>query len=246
MEKPVRIYVLEDPTTGQVFYVGKTELKLNTRLRCHICDALAGRSSAAEEIKRVIGAGNRPTIREIQLVPAGDDWIDAEQRWICHYREAGSISNRTVGGQGVSGVLRTAEWLRRIVESRRVSGKGAEGSKRAAEKNRGRVQPEEERKRRSKSQLGRKHTPETKAKISASHMGMSHPPEVIERIAAKKRGVPLTEAHKKKIGLAGKARAAITSKEVTAKWNDPECRERMLRKRWATNERKRKEAATKA
>ncbi len=244
MEKPVSIYVLEDPADGVAFYVGKTESDLLTRLRGHICDGLAGRHAAATEIQRIVKTGARPIIREIELIPAGEDWIGAEIRWIGLYQTIGRIKNRSTGGGGASGVLRTTEWLSKIVASRRASGKGAEGAKRAAEKNRGRIQSVEERQRRSIAQTGRKHTAEAKAKISRSHMGMSHPPDVIERIAAKKRGKPLSPGHRAKIGANSRDRSDIISAQQIARWQDPEYRERVLTTRRINAAKKREPVET--
>jgi len=222
MEKPVSIYVLEDPEDGSIFYVGKTESKLAVRLRGHICDALAGRHAGSAEIQKIIASGSRPIIREIAVVAAGEDWVTVERKWIAHYRTIGKITNRSDGGQGVSGVLRSAEWLARIVASRRASGKGEDGTKRAAAKNRGRIQSTKEREMRAGLDFDRSHRPETKAKISASHMGLRHTDEIIKLIADKRRGFTHTEDAKQRITAAAKAQAHLRSEEQKARWEDPE------------------------
>ncbi len=227
MRKPVSIYVLEDPSDYRVFYVGKTESKLGARLRCHICDARSGRHSASVEIMDIINRGSRPVIRQIELVPAGGDWIQVEKKWIAYYRAIGVIANKTTGGQGVSGVLRTAEWYEKIVATRTANGKWAEGNKRAAEKNKGRVQTAEERTMRAGLQFDRNHTPETKVKISEAHMGMRHPPDVIKRISDKRRGFKHTEDAKNRITIAAREQAPLRRAEQIARWEDPEYYERV-------------------
>jgi hypothetical protein len=224
--KPVTIYVLTDPRHGTVFYVGKTESPLQVRLRGHICDALAGRSSAGAIIREIVGAALRPTIRPIEIVNGGE-WALAEKRWIAHYRSLGPLCNRTNGGQGVSGVLRTPDWIAKGVAARRESGRAAEGTKRAAQKNR-----------------GRQHTEQTKAKMSAVHKGRRPSDAAIEAVGARYRGRKFTpeEAvkfgnawrgkrqsadHSEKKRLAMEPHQAKLSSDQIARWRDPEYRARI-------------------
>jgi len=65
---------------------------------------------------------------------------------------------------------------------------------------------------------GRKHTEEAKAKISAGRIGIRHSREVIEKIIEKKKGIkfgPMSEEHKRKIGLANSNRQR-SEKELAA------------------------------
>lgn len=225
--RPVTIYVLIDPRDGAVFYVGKTESPLKVRFRCHICDALAGRSSAAPVIRAIVAASLKPVIRSIETIEDGE-WATAERRWIKHYRSLGLLCNRAKGGQGVSGVLRTPEWRARIVASGIESGRRADGAKRAAEKIR-----------------GRKHTGETKAKMSVAAKGRRPSDAAIEAVGARYRGKKFTPEQSYQFGNAwrGKKQSADHSEkkrramglhqakqssDQVARWRDPEYRARVV------------------
>lgn len=222
----VSIYVLVDPRDDRVFYVGKTESKLAVRLRCHICDALAGRSSAEADIRAIIEAGLRPIIRQVEA--ASDDWAAAEKRWIAYYRQLGPIANRTSGGQGVSGVIRTDEWKVKVVQSRRDSGRGADGIKRAAEKNRGRVQSPEERALRSEVLKGRRPSETVIEIVGARYRGKKLTPEHAAQAGNAWRGKKQTAEHGNKKRLSMQPHQAKQSSDQAARWCDPEYRTRVV------------------
>jgi hypothetical protein len=225
--KPVTIYVLTDPRHGTVFYVGKTESPLQVRLRGHICDALAGRSSAGAIIREIVGAALRPTIRPIEIVNGGE-WALAEKRWIAHYRSLGPLCNRTNGGQGVSGVLRTPDWIAKGVAARRESGRAAEGTKRAAQKNRGRQHTEQTKAKMSAVHKGTQApaTPRLKQSVPATEAGSSHqkrPSNSVMRGAGKRQSAD----HSEKKRLAMEPHQAKLSSDQIARWRDPEYRARI-------------------
>lgn len=96
MSRPVYIYGLEDPRTGEIRYVGRT-VALKFRMDQHTTrpSSIALREwvgeLAAEEL--------RPRYRVLETC---DDksWRAAERRWVAHYREQGvALLNVCEGGR---------------------------------------------------------------------------------------------------------------------------------------------------
>jgi hypothetical protein len=220
---PVTIYALVDPRSDQIFYVGKTENELQVRLRGHICDALAGRSSSASVIQEIVSAGLRPSIRVIEVVSFGE-WAVAERKWIAHFRSFGLLCNRAKGGEGPSGVLRTKETVLKIIESRRRSGRGAEGAKRAAEKNRGRKQSEDERAHRSRIMKGRRPSDAAIAATGARYRGKKLSRNAAHNAGNAWRGKTQSAEHGEKKRWSMRRHQAKQSSDQVSRWRDPQYR----------------------
>jgi hypothetical protein len=117
MTQMTRIYVLRDPRTNEVRYVGKTVKKLHFRLAGHIYSSKTAKTYRDNWIASLLAAGLRPIIEQIDS--AGDDWAEREQYWIAHYRSAGArLANHTDGGEGVCGLVHTEEF--RLAQAQRV------------------------------------------------------------------------------------------------------------------------------
>lgn len=99
-DRPVAIYGLVD-SSGTVRYIGKS-VKLIDRLRSH-------RKNKLWMVDHVL----------LEWTDSSG-WAERERFWIGHYRERyqGVITNATNGGDGVNGVIRSAEHHRKLVESR--------------------------------------------------------------------------------------------------------------------------------
>ncbi len=112
------IYTLRDPRNGYVRYVGKTERPLNVRLSQHIHASRQSSHYTANWIKSLLVNGLLPIIEEVEVVEFGGDWVEAEQRWIRHYRENGAeLTNLGDGGEGNPGFTHRHETRARLSET---------------------------------------------------------------------------------------------------------------------------------
>ncbi len=189
------IYVLIDPRTKEVRYVGVTTRKLNWRLNEHISRAQKGGKLYRDNwIRQVLADGHRPKLLPLETV--GTDWVQAEQYWISFYREAGArLTNLSAGGEGSTGYVPTPE-LRAKWSAMRRGKKYAPGRRSGML---GKQHSESARQLIAAASAARGHTPESRRKLSEAHKGKVLSPEHIEKMAAAKRGRKLSEAHKRKI-----------------------------------------------
>ncbi|HEX7906851.1 MAG TPA: GIY-YIG nuclease family protein [Paraburkholderia sp.] len=115
MTRITRIYVLRDPRTDEVRYVGKTVKTLADRLSGHINRSRRIKSPSGSWIKSLAKEGLMPIIEEIET--AGDDWAERERYWIAHYRSVThKLTNICDGGEGVGGVKLKPEHRARLAE----------------------------------------------------------------------------------------------------------------------------------
>lgn len=109
------IYILRDPSTSEVRYVGKTEQPLNKRLGQHISASKKGSPYSARWIRSLVVEGLIPVIEAVEVVDVGGDWVEAEQRWIRHYWENGArLTNLGDGGEGNPGFTHRQETRERL------------------------------------------------------------------------------------------------------------------------------------
>lgn len=100
--KIVRIYVLKDPRTGEVRYVGKTIKKLIHRLSDH-CSATKETNRKCNWIRSLLKIGLKPIIEEIEICFMSN-WAKREAYWIQYYKGIGcQLTNSTNGGEGTFG-----------------------------------------------------------------------------------------------------------------------------------------------
>jgi hypothetical protein len=169
------IYTLSDPRTGEVRYVGKTQkADPKKRLNSHISDAVMGKDQTrcGRWKRSLLADGVRPVLTVIES-GTGDGWIEAEQRWVAHWRAiAGDrLTNLTDGGEGMAGYV--------IAPETRVKMSAAKMGKKRAPEVLARM---------SEWLRGRRVTPETRAKIAAAHGGMKHSDEAKAKQRAAKLG----------------------------------------------------------
>lgn len=92
-EAVYKIYVLKDPFTGEVFYVGQTSMDLGTRLSGHL-STNSGNILKSEFIKSITSRGSKPIIEAVETI-RGLCYIDkmiVNQReiyWIKFYKAQG-------------------------------------------------------------------------------------------------------------------------------------------------------------
>lgn len=111
----VKIYTLDDPITGEVKYVGKTERTLNKRYNEHLssADTNKARSKVTCWIKSLLNKGLKPTITLIDIV--NSDWVFWEQHYISLYRSFGfNLKNSSIGGEGSCGFRHTEEYKKAL------------------------------------------------------------------------------------------------------------------------------------
>jgi hypothetical protein len=94
------IYGLRCPVSDRVMYVGKA-VKAQTRLFCHVREAINGGQSAKSLwIRGLLDTGYQPTL-EILEVCHGDNWRERETFWIKHHRALNpALTNVHPGGNG--------------------------------------------------------------------------------------------------------------------------------------------------
>lgn len=98
----MKIYVLKNPETDEIRYVGVTTQTLNQRLSQHINAAKTHEMRhVCHWINSLLKVGLRPKIEQIDEV-SDSDWEDYERYYIKHYREIGcNLTNISEGGAGV-------------------------------------------------------------------------------------------------------------------------------------------------
>lgn len=102
---PNYIYALLCPS-GKVRYIGKTNDPVK-RLRRHISRAKyhETKSHAANWIRSLLKVGHKPTLKVLEEIPDGGDWVSREIETIAEYRSLGfDLTNATAGGEGVCGL----------------------------------------------------------------------------------------------------------------------------------------------
>lgn len=116
-DRPTFIYGLIDPRNDQIRYVGKTVLAPKRRLATRIWHSkAAGRKHHRHAWLAGLAAdGHVPEVVELEVVPPGADWIEAEQFWIAYFRSIGAdLCNLTIGGDGAPGAKCSEERKERL------------------------------------------------------------------------------------------------------------------------------------
>ncbi|WP_406867225.1 GIY-YIG nuclease family protein [Paraburkholderia fungorum] len=103
MQRETKIYVLRDPRTNEIRYVGKTVRDLRKRLREHVASAPRKITYRDNWIFTLLDEGLHPIIEEIDRTIG--DWEALEAKWIAHHKSLGAkLTNLTDGGYGVPGL----------------------------------------------------------------------------------------------------------------------------------------------
>lgn len=181
----VSIYALFDPREPDVVrYVGKTQMKIETRRTRHVGEARRGlKNHRGNWIRGLLKDGFAPEVRLLAEVPAGD-WQEHERRFIAIYRS--TLTNSTDGGEGLENPSEATRQKMSIANTGRVESeetrkrksdiarnrKWSEETKRKMSESKRRENlSEETRRRRSEGNRKRTLSPETRAKIAASMVG---------------------------------------------------------------------------
>ena len=104
-DRTVAIYALCEGPKDRPRYVGKTVQYLHKRHKQHIYQAVRGsKLPVGRWIRKQIERDEILTIRLLEFVWPGDDWVSRERYWIDWVREAYSdCLNICDGGEGLSG-----------------------------------------------------------------------------------------------------------------------------------------------
>lgn len=90
-----KIYVLKNPLTDEIFYVGQTSQELNTRLSGHINETGGSNRAKKEYIKAIVEKGAKPIIEAIETIK-GTCYIDKlfvnerEIFWVKYHKSKGT------------------------------------------------------------------------------------------------------------------------------------------------------------
>jgi|SRR5579872_2645937 len=151
------VYILSDPRSDDVRYVGKTHRPLTVRLKQHTTpSALRKDTHKTHWIKSLLEQDVRPAIELVEEVEDGKV-DDAERFWIEQFRSLGfKLTNATLGGEGQSRGWQPSE------ETRRRMSEAHQGRQRAPF-------TQEHRDRIAATLRGRKASEETRKKMAAAH-----------------------------------------------------------------------------
>lgn len=199
--KITRIYVLRDPRTEQIRYVGKTEETLSQRLYDHVYEAK--RDHGCDRciwIRELVTLCLQPVIELLEECSAVE-WQKRERFWIEYGRTSGwNLTNSSDGGEGCSGYHLTDEQKAKLSAANKVAQNRPETK--AAK---------------SVALLGNKN-----GVGNGSSTGMKPSSETIARIAEKNRGQTRSDAQRANISNSKKNRSNgrngyVTSDEVKEK-----------------------------
>lgn len=151
LPKPIYVYVLTDPRTGDVRYVGVTD-NPKKRLQGHIRDVKREKTHKANWIKSLLRDGLNPIMTLIDETD-NENWQQCEIGWIAHYRAMGcNLVNSTDGGDGVRNP--SEETRKRMSESAKVKIFTNEHRRKIGDKSRGVPRSKETRRKISESKKG--------------------------------------------------------------------------------------------
>jgi hypothetical protein len=206
------IYVLKDPETLEVRYVGFTRRALKYRLTGHIADVdHKPHLRKSRWLGKILSKGLHPLVEVIEELQETDDWEEAEKRQIAYFREQGcNLTNLTDGGQSTNGWLPTIENRKRMSEgqtSKPRTEKQLEAMRKLHEFNTGKIRSikipkpkkprpkktEEQKRRHSELLKGHVVSEETRRKISLANKGKKLTEEQIRKTTEKNRGRKRTE-----------------------------------------------------
>lgn len=150
----VYLYTLNEPDTGEIRYVGKSE-DVNKRLKEHIRKSKRNKTHKDNWIQSLLNQNKSPILEIYKVVPESS-WGECEQKLISELREKGlNLTNIANGGEGGN--------LGSIV------------NKKISESKLGFKHSQETKDKISKFRLGVTHSKETKDKMSRDRCGENNP-----------------------------------------------------------------------
>lgn len=114
-----KIYVLKDPDSKKIRYVGKTVQTLIARLGQHVYDAKSKKTHKSYWIQKLISGGKLPIIEEIDSC-SWEESSALETFYIAKFKSEGyDLINQTDGGEGTLGKIVTEETRKKQSDSLR-------------------------------------------------------------------------------------------------------------------------------
>lgn len=194
------IYVLVDPRTGEIRYVGWTYRSLKRRLAEHMYVRANEHNHRAHWLALLKQLGMRPFMRVLQSVPLTEAKT-AERYWIDYFRNTGCILvNNTDGGEGSPGRVVSVSTREKISATKRANPATITVERRAQI---------------STQMKGRVFSTETRAKLSAANKRRVLGPESRAKQAAALRGRRLSAEHR--AGIAASLKGIERSDEYRQK-----------------------------
>lgn len=218
------IYVLVDPRTRRVRYVGQTTRPAQRAAQHRTPSGTPGNEPLAKWKRKLGALGLRPLFVPVLSCATVDELDHAEVAWIRFFRaQTSELLNCDDGGQesrkGMTGKRHTAEWKARM-SGRVPPNKGGKASDetraRMSAAKRGRRLPPETIRRMTEARLGHTTSAETRAKIAAAHKGLTHSTATRAKLSAQRIGIPLPDETKAKLRIAQQARRAREANARTA------------------------------
>jgi len=180
------IYILIDPETNQVRYIGKTK-SLKRRYNQHISECSKLKSHKNNWLLLLKNKNLRPEMVVIDETDK-DDWVFLEQWYIELYKSWGyKLTNLTKGGEGAYGYCPTPETLVKMSLVQK-----------------GKIVSEETRKKLSSAFKGRIFSEETKKKLSEAAKKRGISTEIREKMINSKKKNPLKHSEDSKLRISEK------------------------------------------
>lgn len=195
--KKVTIYVLKDPRTNEIRYVGKTVKKdLNKRLIEHC--AQQNKTHKYFWIAQLKNENLKPIIEAVEKC-TDNDWQEREIYWIQYYKDLNcKLTNSHEGGMGghnpsaeTRAKMSAAAKGRIVSEETKIKmrkPKSEEHKAKLIAAQIGRVQTLETREKIGRKSRGRKASQETREKISKSSLGRFHTEETKLKMSQAQKG----------------------------------------------------------
>ena len=224
------IYVLVDPRTNKIRYVGRA-VNTKNRLKGHM-HGKDGKHTRnwIEQLKR---KGMKPRLLVVEIV-SDENWRDAERKWIAYYRANGTrLTNIADGGGGVSGYRHSNRSKKKISNALKCKSHSEEWNRKNSEAHLG-----------QRTWLGRHHSEKTKQKIGNANRGKKRTDAVRKKMSESRKGrvawnkgIPSwwdsskTEEQKKNLSIAMKKYFSEHPNPFKGRKHSPESIEKMRKAR---------------
>lgn len=181
----IRLYVLIDPVTLAIRYVGQTINTLKFRVRGH-CNNCKGRTHVQRWVNSLLQSGLRPIIHEIDFVP-NEFADDGERFYIEKYRDLGCPLTNSCGGGRVNRLV--SEETRAKQSAAKVGRPlSNEHKRKLSEAGRGRLHTSESRAKRAASLKGHAVSDKTRQAVSHAQLDRKHSAEHIKKFREAMQG----------------------------------------------------------
>ncbi len=237
------IYVLKDPVTGEVRYVGKAD-KPSKRFVQHLQLHPRHKDYRARWIRSLLKRGLKPQLEVVDEVPV-EYWQALEAAYVAFYKELGfRLVNSTPGGDGGAGedhpsfgrkwtalerarhrAALTPEVRAKLSAARFGKPMPPESIAKTAAANRGRQRPLSVRNAVSRAQRGKAKSPETREKLRLALLGRKLSVEMRAKLSVAHLGHECNTVTRQRISAAySEERKAATRARLTGIPRSPEVR----------------------